>query len=216
VFLIFFKVRDNKFRLKEILPGKENEMILGICGSGRKEGNTGALVEEVLKGTGFETELVWLIDLNVGYCTGCMRCTSEGNCWQKDGMTDLYRKMIDCEAIVIGSPCYYGEVSGLVKSMMDRSIALGYMGIGKESEISMHGRKPLAGKPTAIVAAVAGHGVERALDTMERFVNYGEMKFVGKLGAVAGMQDVRELKDIMDEARGLGAKIKEAIRENLK
>jgi hypothetical protein len=51
---------------------------------------------------------------------------------------------------------------------------------------------------------------------MERFVNYGEMKFVGKLGAVAGMQDVRELKDIMDEARGLGAKIKEAIRENLK
>ncbi|MCK5186946.1 MAG: flavodoxin family protein, partial [Deltaproteobacteria bacterium] len=62
-------------------------MILGICGSGRKEGNTGAIVEEVLKGTESETELVWLIDLNVGYCTGCMRCASEGNCWQKDGMT---------------------------------------------------------------------------------------------------------------------------------
>lgn len=191
-------------------------MILGICGSGRKDGNTGVLVEEVLKGTDSKTELVWLIDLNIGYCTGCMRCVSEGNCWQKDGMTDLYKKMIDCESIVIGSPCYYGDVSGLVKSMMDRSIALGYMGIGKESEIPMHGRKPLAGKPTALLSTVAGHGVERALETMEQFVNFGEMKLVGKLGAVAGMQDVKKLKNIMDEARGLGVKIKEAIKENLK
>jgi multimeric flavodoxin WrbA len=188
-------------------------MILGICGSGRKDGNTGALVEEVLKGTGGETELVWLIDINVGYCTGCMRCATEGNCWQKDGMTDLYRKMIDCEAMVIGSPCYYGDVSGLVKSMMDRSIALGYMGIGKESERPMHGRKPLAYKPAAIVAAVAAHGVDRALETMESFVTYGEMNCVGKLGAVAGMKDVRELKDIMGEAHVLGEKIKEALKK---
>ena len=188
-------------------------MILGICGSGRKEGNTGALVEEVLKGTGSEAELEWLIDLNVGYCTGCMRCTFEGNCWQKDGMTNLYKKLIDCEALVLGSPCYYGDVSGLVKSMMDRSIALGYMGIGKESELPMHGRKPLADKPVALVAAVAGHGVERALETMESFVKFAEMKLAGKLGAVAGMQDIRELKHIMDDARGLGAKIKEALNE---
>ena len=104
-------------------------MILGICGSGRKEGNTGKLVEEALKGTGSETELVWLIDLNIGYCTGCMKCALEGKCWQEDGMTGLYKKLIECEALVIGSPCYYGDVSGLVKSMMDRSIALGYMGI---------------------------------------------------------------------------------------
>ena len=62
------------------------------------------------------------------------------------------------------------------------------------------------------MSAVAGHGVERALETMERFVVYGEMKLVGKLGAIAGMGDVREKKDIMDEARSLGVKIKEALR----
>jgi hypothetical protein len=65
------------------------------------------------------------------------------------------------------------------------------------------------------VSTVAGHGFERALETMERFVNYGEMKLVGKLGAVVGMQDVRELRDIMDEANKLGAKIKEALMEKL-
>ena len=172
-------------------------MILGMCGSGRKEGNTGALVEEVLKAAGTESELVWLIDINLGYCTGCWRCVSEEKCWQEDGMTELYKKMLDCDAMVIGSPCYYGEVSGLVKSMMDRSIALGYMGVGKESETPMHGRKPLADKPAAVLSAVAGHGVEGALKTMEKFVNYGEMNFIGNLGAVAGMGDVRELDYVM-------------------
>ncbi|MEI6126573.1 MAG: flavodoxin family protein [Pseudomonadota bacterium] len=191
-------------------------MILGICGSGRKEGNTGALVEEVLKGTGSATELIWLIDINLGYCTGCMRCVFEGICWQKDGMTGLYKKMIDCEALVLGSPCYYGEVSGLVKSFMDRSIALGYMGIGAESETPMHGRKPLAGKPAAIVSTVAGHGVERALETMERFLSYSALNLVGKIGALVGMDDVREKKDIMEQAGGLGVRIKEALREKQK
>jgi hypothetical protein len=66
------------------------------------------------------------------------------------------------------------------------------------------------------VSTVAGHGFERVLETMERFVSYGEMKLVGKLGAVVGMQDVRELKNIVDEASKLGAKIKEALREKLK
>ena len=109
-------------------------MILGICGSGRKDGNSGALVETVLRAAGKDSETVWLIDQNIGYCTGCMRCVFEGGCWQHDGMTDLYRQLIECEALVLGTPCYYGDVSGLVKSMMDRSIALGYMGIGRMTE----------------------------------------------------------------------------------
>jgi hypothetical protein len=38
------------------------------------------------------------------------------------------------------------------------------------------------------------------------------MNFVGKLGAVAGMGDVRELDDVMSEARALGMKIREAVK----
>jgi len=186
-------------------------MILGICGSGRKEGNTGALVEQVLKGAGGESELVWLIDINLGYCTGCMRCVFEGACWQQDGMKDLYHKMLDCEAMVIGSPCYYNDVSGLVKSMMDRSIALGYMGIGEESDNPMHGRRPLKGKPAVVVSAVAGHGVERTLETLENYVKFLHMQIVGKIGAVAGMDDVRDKKNIMDEAYALGVRLREAV-----
>jgi len=188
-------------------------MILGISGSGRKEGNTGALIEAVLNEAGGPSEMVWLIDLNLGYCTGCLRCAFEGACWQQDGMTDLYYKLIEADAIVYGSPCYYGNVSGLFKSFMDRSIALGYMGIGKEADIEMHGRKPLAGKPAAIVSAVAGHGVDAVLAIMEGYAGYAEMNIVGRLGAVAGMDDVRDKPDIMSQARDLGAKLAEALKK---
>ena len=46
---------------------------------------------------------------------------------------------------------------------------------------------------------------------MESFVTFGEMKLVGKLGVAAGMQDVRELKNFIDEAQELGVKVKEAL-----
>ena len=188
-------------------------MILGICGSGRKESNTCSLIEAVLKEAGGPSELIRLIDINLGYCTGCMRCAFEGACWQQDGMTALYPKLIAAEAIVFGSPCYHSNVSGLFKSFMDRSIALSYMGIGKEADIPMHGRKPLAGKHAVAVSAVAGHGVERTLEIIEGFAGYAEMNIIGRLGAAAGMDDVREKPDIMAQARELGAKLGQALKK---
>jgi len=188
-------------------------MLIGICGSGRKEGNTGILVKKILDAAKTESEMVWLIDLGVGYCTGCMKCAMEGKCWQEDGMSGFYDKLINCSGLVLGSPCYYGDVSGLFKSFIDRSIAIGYMGVGKESDIAMHGRKPLADKPVALVSAVAGHGAERALDTMERFVNYSEMKIAGKMQAVAGMKDVNEIPELIKEAEKIGADISKFLNK---
>ncbi len=182
-------------------------MLIGICGSGRKEGNTGIMVKKILDCAKVQSEMIWLIDIGVGYCTGCMQCAMEGKCWQEDGMSALYEKLLNCSGLVLGSPCYYGDVSGLFKSFIDRSIALGYMGVGKESDIPMHGRKPLADKPVALVSAVAGHGAERALETMERYVSYNEMKLAGKMQAVAGMKEVTEIPELMLEAEKLGAEV---------
>jgi hypothetical protein len=46
---------------------------------------------------------------------------------------------------------------------------------------------------------------------MEKFLKYGELQVVGKLGAIAGMDDVREKPDIMEQARTLGAKLRESL-----
>ncbi len=51
------------------------------------------------------------------------------------------------------------------------------------------------------------------LGIMESYVGYGEMNIVGKLGAVAGMDDVRDKQEIMDQARDLGAKLARALKK---
>jgi len=63
------------------------------------------------------------------------------------------------------------------------------------------------------VGAVAGHGIEHTLEVMEKFLAYSEMKVVGKLGAITGMDDVGEKPDIMEQARQLGLKIKAALKD---
>ena len=51
--------------------------ILSICGSPRKDGNTAVLLHEALKGAGeagAETEEIFLLDYNIGFCDGCEKC----------------------------------------------------------------------------------------------------------------------------------------------
>ena len=87
------------------------------------------------------------------------------------------------------------------------------MGVGKESDMEMHGRKPLAGKPAVIVGAVAGHGVDAVIDLMKGYAGFAEMNIVGSLGAVAGMDDVRDKPEIMAQAQDLGAKLASALKK---
>ena len=60
--------------------------IVGICGSARKKGNTASLLKEVLKTTEMESELIFLSDLNISFCSGCLSCReNKGKC-SKDGV----------------------------------------------------------------------------------------------------------------------------------
>ncbi len=188
-------------------------MILGICGSGRQESNTAALMEVILQEAGAPSELIRLIDIDLGYCTGCMRCAFEGACWQQDGMTGLYQKLIDADALVYGSPCYHGNVSGLFKSFMDRSLALNYMGIGKEAPNPVLGRLPLAGKLAVLVSSVASQGVESTMKVMEGFAGHSGMTVFGTLPATVGMGDARDKPEILAQARELGAKLRQELKK---
>ena len=107
--------------------------IIGICGSARKKGNTALLLQEVLQATGMQSELIFLSDLSIGFCTGCLSCReNQGACPKDDDMRVLLDKVLSAKAVVLGSPNYYYDVSGLMKNMIDRSIAWCYLGIGED------------------------------------------------------------------------------------
>jgi len=97
--------------------------IVAIVGSPRKKGNTSTLLAEVCKGTqemGFETEMIYLSDYSFKDCIGCEGCTKTGKCVVKDDMQTIYEKINSSDALIIGSPTYFYNVSGLMKCFLDR------------------------------------------------------------------------------------------------
>ena len=99
--------------------------VLGINGSHRK-GSTYLLLEEAMKELeGFETEIINLSDYEISYCKVCNACKKNGGvCVVKDGYEEIAKKMKEADAIIVGSPVYFGSITGMLKSLFDRSRTL--------------------------------------------------------------------------------------------
>ena len=189
-------------------------VILGICGSARKSGSTATLLREVLDAAAPGSELVFLSDLTIGFCSGCLSCVKhKGACVKQDDMQWLLQKMLAAQALVLGSPNYYYDVSGLMKNMIDRSIASSYLGIGEYTGMDWHGWHPFAGKAGGLVLSQAAFGAEKALETFTCFAEYSGLHLIGEVIASTGNQPVRDFPEYIEEARKLGALLREAIAD---
>lgn len=102
--------------------------VLAINGSPRKKWNTATLLQNTLDGAaskGAETELVHLYDLDFKGCTSCFACKlkggkSYGRCALQDGLTPILEKIPDVDALILGSPIYFGTVTGEMRCFMER------------------------------------------------------------------------------------------------
>jgi multimeric flavodoxin WrbA len=102
--------------------------VLAINGSPRKTWNTATLLKKALKGAaswGADTELIHLYDLKFTGCTSCFACKlrggkSYGRCAVKDGLRPILKKVEAADALILGSPIYFGDVSGEMRSFLER------------------------------------------------------------------------------------------------
>lgn len=99
--------------------------ILAINGSHRRGKNTAAMLNIVLEEAareGAETELLELVDYNIKPCLSCNRCLKKDECTiSDDDMVKIAKKMLAADGIVLGSPVYFSNVTGLMKNFMDRT-----------------------------------------------------------------------------------------------
>ena len=190
--------------------------ILGICGSLREESNTNKLVKKVVESSGCEHELIYLAGKDIKPCTGCAHCMmNDGECAVKDDMQPLYEKILTADALVVGSPTYFLDVSGAVKCFIDRNMALYYRGIGPDAEIEVLGKRPLSGKPAVSITTVAGGGHERTKETLKMFLDYcHKMKLVAELAEPIGMNDVDDMPEVIKRAEEAGKKLGVALKNN--
>ena len=102
--------------------------VIAINGSPRREWNTATMLVKALEGAasqGAETELIHLYDLNFKGCMSCFACKtiggeSYGKCAIEDDLTPILQKAAEADAFILGSPFYFGTVSGEMRSFMER------------------------------------------------------------------------------------------------
>ncbi len=97
--------------------------VLGIVGSKRKNGNTAYLVQQALheiESKDVETELIFLGDYNIKGCTGCEGCKDSCKCVIMDGMQKIYPLITNSDAIILGSPTYFYNITSDMKAFIER------------------------------------------------------------------------------------------------
>ena len=102
--------------------------VMAFNGSARKTWNTATLLEKALEGAasqGADTEIIHLYDLRYSGCKSCFACKTKGGksygrCATQDDLTPVLERVIEVDGIILGSPIYYGTVSGMMKSFLER------------------------------------------------------------------------------------------------
>ena len=132
--------------------------ILFINGSPNKNGNTAALAETLMSGSDYQ--VLNLADYKVyGY----------GQEFADDQFDEIVEKMKEADTIVIGSPVYWHNMSGLVHNLIDRFY-------GPVPSGALKGRKFVF---LFQGAAPEGWMMEKAEYTMSRFAKMYGMTYVG-------------------------------------
>ncbi len=99
----------------------KGEIVLGLVGSPNPKGRTNELVTAALEGAsraGATVELIQMADQVVGACRDCLpwTCVTNLECnFEDEAFRFLYQKILNCGALVLGTPVYWGDTSGMVK-----------------------------------------------------------------------------------------------------
>ncbi len=169
---------------------------LAINGSPRQGGNTEFLLKEVLKpleSAGWQTEIVQIGGTPMRGCTACGACfkNKDMRCILKDDLfNEVMAKMVKADAIIIGSPTYFTDVTAEVKALIDRT---GY--------VAMANGRVLSGKVGAAVVSVRRAGAVHTFDTINHLFQISRMIIPGSTYWNLGVG--REKGEVEKDAEGL-------------
>lgn len=104
-----------------------SKKVLMISSSLRTGGNSETLADEFLRGAqeaGHEAEKISFVGKQIAFCKGCLACLQAGKCVVADDAVEIARKMGEADVIAFATPIYYYEMSGQLKTMLDRANSL--------------------------------------------------------------------------------------------
>jgi multimeric flavodoxin WrbA len=170
--------------------------VIAFNGSPRLKGNTFTLLDRLLKNLekeGISTESFQLGGRKIAGCSACFQCFTNQDCQcsvEDDVINECIRKMMAADAIIIGSPTYFADVTPEVKALIDRT------GMVAKANSDLFKRKL-----GAAVIAVRRAGAIHAFDSINHFFTISQMIVVGSSYWNLGMG--LEPGDVLKDVEGL-------------
>lgn len=142
--------------------------VLLVNGSARANGNTRLALEEVgktLRENGVDYEIVGIGTKPVHGCIACGRCGELGHCvFDDDSCNLIARKLAESDALVVGTPTYYGQPNGALLALMQRMLY-------SQSHLAKN-------KPAAGIAVCRRGGATAALQSLTMMFQLQHMPMV--------------------------------------
>lgn len=178
--------------------------IVILNGSPRKNGNTSALVKAFTEGAesaGNTVTEFFLDSMEIHGCKGCFggHSSKECPCVQKDDMAQIYPAVKECDVVVLATPLYYWNMSGQIRTAIDRLFAL------EEGDGNfLRGRD----RACALLMVAEGSGFEDVLVYYNHLMEHLRWKNLGHVLS-GGNMNVGDIagKPELEKARALGASI---------
>ena len=196
-----------------------NKKIVGIVGSYRKECTIDSMVTEILNEAekhGAQTHKIYLLDEKIEFCTNCRTCTQaegpdRGKCVHDDDMEKILGEIEGADAIVIGAPVNFFNISALARRFMERLVCYTYWPWGQMGpKMRPHKKKRKAVLVTSsAMPGIMGRvftGAMRALNIMAKTLG---AKPVAKifLGFAAGSEKKKLSSGALRKARNAANKL---------
>ena len=171
--------------------------ILYISGSPRQRSNTDYLLSSIMAQTG--GEFIKLTDYDIKPCKSCWACLRMGTCVLNDDMTTtIMPKIVEADAIVLGSPVFFNNVTAQMKSFIDRTWSV---------------RGQLKDKIGAAVVVGRRYGAEGAITAINAFFLKHQMIIAnrGISGIAFEPESIKGDAESVNAAAKLGPRILELI-----
>ncbi|OIO91679.1 MAG: hypothetical protein AUK03_10785 [Anaerolineae bacterium CG2_30_64_16] len=171
--------------------------VLAFNGSPRgRKSNTDRLLQPFMEGAreaGAETEVVYLKDKEINYCRGCFTCWTRtpGVCVHQDDMPGLLEKIRQADVLVYASPLYIFNVTGQMKTFMDRFIPLAKPYIVQRGDEYIHPMRYEEEWPKKVVIISncgfpERHHFSGLVEPFRRFTSAPEMELVTAILCAGG------------------------------
>lgn len=101
--------------------------VIVISTSLRMGSNSDMLADQFAEGArtaGHEVTKITLADKDIAFCRGCLACQKLGRCVINDDANAIMQQVLEADVVCWATPIYYYEMSGQMKTLLDRANAL--------------------------------------------------------------------------------------------